>query len=361
MNIKYKIIVFGPFPPPMHGVSYLLNEFIGFCNKKRIITKVIKTSPDRNEHSFNNINATTLILMIKLICSAFYAGLFERQSVIYFNVATKGVALYRDIIIAIIFRLLKTVPYIHIHGTELSNQSSNIKKIIKFAFKGSHIIYVSKPLEVEHIWLNEVVRTINVVPNGCEDLLDQQSRMNFSTENNILFFSNFYKQKGVKEFLATLTELEANGYLFSAVMCGSFTSDYTEKYLTECISKLKLHSKLTVLGPTYGSSKRQVFNAADFLIFPSHKESFGNVMIEAMSSNTLVIASETTSTSYILDSGRCGYYKAQFNVKNIAKIISELDEVQHKLWITNARQRYEELFNINRFNQNLIETLVGKC
>jgi len=106
----------------------------------------------------------------------------------------------------------------------------------------------------------------------------------------------------------------------------------------------------------------RILAGTDILAFPSHEESFGITLLEAMAMGVPVVASRNAGVTDIIPSEDFGILIAPKNSKSLADGIKKLindKELRIKLAM-NARKRVEEHFDIEKITQKLIEYYENK-
>ncbi|MFZ2955979.1 MAG: glycosyltransferase family 4 protein [Candidatus Ozemobacteraceae bacterium] len=317
-----------------------------------------KTSPNRDGFVFGHFNPLTIIFTFRLFIFAFVDALKNRGGIVYIVCATNGLALIRDLVISGIYLLLGRRINVHIRGTELAETTGLLRAIIKKVYGRCYLIYVSKPLMNSHSFLNSNGNA-SAIPNGCADYLDEACppRKIDGSCLTLLFLSNFFVEKGILIFLDVVREMIQRGYSVKAIMCGSYSEKFSQFRLFDEINTRQISSAVCVLGPVDEVEKKRCINAAHFLIFPSLRESFGNVIIEAMSAKTYVISSATTSVDFILQSGTCGHILRTFTAASCADHICNLSPQAYKKTVENARERFLTHFRIEQHCQSLFTAL----
>lgn len=129
------------------------------------------------------------------------------------------------------------------------------------------------------------------------------------------------------------------------------------------IGQVNLNKKISIEEPKFGNDKLKLLSNASFLTLLSESENFGNVVIEALSQSTPVIASHGTPWS-ILEEFKAGAW-IDNSPENIAKTIDyviDLDIVQYENMRKQALsvvKRFDVFENINQWNDAL-STLLNK-
>ncbi|UZF06941.1 glycosyltransferase family 4 protein (plasmid) [Lactiplantibacillus plantarum] len=105
----------------------------------------------------------------------------------------------------------------------------------------------------------------------------------------------------------------------SLKIAGNGEEDKCKKY----VKKLKLENNIDVIGWANKNRKRELLRHADILILPSHFESFGIVVLEALSYKVPVVCGDTGFTKEIISNGKDGFIAKTGNSEDIAiKIIA---------------------------------------
>ena len=89
------------------------------------------------------------------------------------------------------------------------------------------------------------------------------------------------------------------------VITGADEGDGYLERLEEMVAQLDLHNRVVFTGPLYGRSKLEALVDADVLVLPSHSESFGNAVAEAMACGTPVVVTEGCGIAVHVE-GRAG-------------------------------------------------------
>lgn len=107
----------------------------------------------------------------------------------------------------------------------------------------------------------------------------------------IIFIGRLDPTKGIENLLVALSSLKDSNVRLH--IFGSGESHYAAK-LAGMLSPLGLDGQVTFMGHVDGDAKRNAFLDADVCLVPSHIESFGMVVAEALAHGVPVIASRNT-------------------------------------------------------------------
>lgn len=186
------------------------------------------------------------------------------------------------------------------------------------------------------------------------------------TQNSILFIGTVCKKKGVKELVQAFEIVKSKipnavlnivGRDWDDNKVGSYT-----KYVKTFIShnnndSVKFHGTV----PYNEISK--FISESHICVYPSHMESFGLTLIEAMTIGKPIVASDIEPFKEIMTNNSSGMLCNPFSPEDIAEKIIELltnTNVAKKMAL-NAKKEVEEKFNSNRIieeNINFYKSII---
>ena len=184
-----------------------------------------------------------------------------------------------------VFKDFKVKKIITCHGSDVfPKKNFFLNKLILNAFKKTDtIVSPSK-------WLSEYIKeTYNysstIIPNGIDTELFKP--LNKKNESNIiLFVGRFIDIKGVKLLLEVASELKDYEFWFVG---------------TGPLSRLIKLKNTKNLGLKTKNELADLYNRATICVFPSQRENFPLVGIEAMASGAIVLATKMGFSEYVRD------------------------------------------------------------
>jgi glycosyltransferase involved in cell wall biosynthesis len=202
------------------------------------------------------------------------------------------------------------IPYVlQPRGAVPRLSKSRMKKVFDVCF-GNRIvsdadrIIASSDIEAGHypnVYPHTDLGKIVRIPNGIkeEQYRDLPSRGQFrsyhdigSDENVILYLSRIHERKGGDLLVEAFASLQNEFPKTTLVFVGP--DDGYLSQLREKVSKLGLSQEVVFAGPLYSDEKLQAYVDADVFVLPSKNtyESFGNVVVEALSCETPVVVTQ---------------------------------------------------------------------
>lgn len=130
-------------------------------------------------------------------------------------------------------------------------------------------------------------------------------------KEQILFLGRINVIKNIDVIIDALYILKIkHGLFIKLIIAGEAKLESEKKYLRkliELIASLDLKAQVVFLGQVEGVAKQNLLSESKCLVLPSKSENFGNVVIEALSYGTPVIASKGTPWS-ILETKNAGFW-----------------------------------------------------
>lgn len=177
---------------------------------------------------------------------------------------------------------------------------------------------------------------------------DMRRTLDISPEKTVIgFVGRFTPKKGLNEFLTAAAHIaQSNNDVCFLVVGG--TSHGEAAYAAEIkqmIAQLNLQESLIL--PGFQKNVAPYMAAMDVLAFPSHKESFGNILVEAMAMKLPVVASNSGAVPEIVQEGVSGFLVPPKDAPALQAGLEKL--LQHReSWVAMGaagRKIVEEKFN----------------
>ncbi|MEO6847161.1 MAG: glycosyltransferase [Chthoniobacterales bacterium] len=150
----------------------------------------------------------------------------------------------------------------------------------------------------------------------------------------MLYVGRISKEKNLDVLVSAMKKLHAKGLSVHALFVGD------GPYLGEM---KKLMPDAIFTGCLSGNELATAYASADFFVFPSTTDTFGNVVIEAQASGLPVIVSDAGGPRDLVEDGEDGFITRAMNVSGLCQAIEKLhgDEEMRKRMGTASRKRVE--------------------
>lgn len=211
------------------------------------------------------------------------------------------------------FQLIKTLvgKYVLFHGTS-QDEECCIKEV-----------------------LGDDVRT-TIIPNYME--IPARHQRDVGCDPYFLFLGRIAPIKAIENLIkgASLSELFRQSNVILKI-AGGVEDQFKNYYetLRNIVVETELQDKVKFIGAVSGTEKYQAYCDAQFLFLVSKSENFGNVVIEALSQGTPVVASYGTPWSGLVEN-HAGFW-IDNSPEEISKIIDEILTLS-----SNAYNQYRE-------------------
>jgi glycosyltransferase involved in cell wall biosynthesis len=175
-------------------------------------------------------------------------------------------------------------------------------------------LHATTEQEVESYRRFGCVQPIALIPNGVSDqwLESDGDPERFHNTHGIprqrilLFLGRIHPVKGLPLLIQAMGSGRKRLGDWHLVIAGP-GEDRHRRVILDLIQRLDLGDRVSVIGALGGQAKRDAFSAADLFVLPSHSESFGITIAEALAVGVPVITTRATPWQIVADQ-RCGWW-----------------------------------------------------
>ncbi len=333
-----KILLIGPLPPPVTGVSFCNKIAIEHLSKEQDFQiEYINTAPKKFDEELGKLSLNKIIHNLKNYFKIY--KIFNSQ-IIYATIGQTFAGVLKFAPYFLIAKLFKRKIIIHLHGNNLLNQYQLQKGLKKRIFHsvvslGDKGIVLSENLKSNFIpFLKD--ENIEVLPNFVDNKLLNK---NLNIENKdftklkILYLSNLMTQKGIFELLDALEILHQKGIEYEAVLAGNIDDNIKKTIL----DKIKALPNVTYIGVVSGKKKLDAYLNANVFILPSYLEGQPLSIFEAMATGNIVISTPHPGITDFFDSSQILYIEK----KSIISIVNAFEKIKDNL------PRYHSIVRLN--------------
>lgn len=169
------------------------------------------------------------------------------------------------------------------------------------------------------------------------------------------FVGRITKDKGIDELLSAFLDLKDDGKL---LLIGDIEKD--NHLDAELLAKAQQNSNIKF--HSFVSDIERYYAAIDVLVLPSHREGFGNVVIEAGAVGTPAIVTDIPGPTDTVDSEKTALVVPAKNVNTLAESLRNIREKDYVNMGENAAQFAKEMFDSKVLCRKILErkeTLLG--
>lgn len=176
------------------------------------------------------------------------------------------------------------------------------------------------------------------------------------TEILIGMLARFSPGKGHEEFLLAASKLSKKYSNLKFIVTGEASRG--ENAYMDSVKKIASNYKLSnIIFTGFRSDTPEVLSAMDIFVFPSHAESFGIALIEAMAMGKPCACSNVDGVLDIAVDGQSALFFKNRDAEDLFNnlvVLIESNELRKKLSAA-ARKRVAEKFDIEKFTERLLE------
>jgi len=198
-------------------------------------------------------------------------------------------------------------------------------------------------------------KKIYVIRNGI-DFKKIENRFNFIRKQNfILYLGRYTKEKGIYDLIDAIKIVINKGYDLKLNLYG----ENERQKIVDYVKKSNLESKIFINDWIDGINKISVLYQSSFIVLPRYTEGIPNVIIEAMATQTPIIATKVGGLKEILADGKNAIIiKAGNPIDLSEKIIGLLNnEILRETISKNAYEYAKREFNIEIIRDQLYKIL----
>jgi glycosyltransferase involved in cell wall biosynthesis len=350
-------------PPPINGAA-MVGQFIKG-------SEVIKGSFDADfinlttSFSLNSIGKSDIrkyFTVLQIQAKILKALNSRKYDLCYMSFTAKGAGFYKDLFVVAVLKLFRKNIIYHFHNKGVAQNSKNsLNKILyRAAFNNTRSILLSSHLYYDiasYVKKADVYFCANGIPatNGDKTIIQNKDQ-----PCKLLFLSNMMVEKGVLILLEACKRLKDRNLSFECHFVGAW-SDVTEEFFLDSVQKHNLTEYVFGHGKKYNEDKLSFFHQASVFVFPTfyHNECFPLVLLEALEHSLPIVSTPEGGIPDIVIDGETGFLVPQQNIEALTERLSLLIQ-QPTLRIqmgSAGRKRYEELFTLAKFEQNLTSIL----
>lgn len=366
-----KILVVGQTPPPLHGQAIMIQKMLeGDYGAIQLLHVRMGFSGEIEE--VGKLRLRKGFELVRVICRILLGRFVHGARILYYPPAGPHlVPVLRDIAILVATRWAFERTIYHFHAGGLTGLYDDLPAALRVLYRWAYFrpdlaIRVSqhapedgKGLEAKREW---------IVSNGVEDELGRCPAREpvGRSEANILFVGALRESKGVMTLLEACRILRDKEVPFHANLVGAFESPQFESEARSFVDCHLLGDAVSLPGVLSGDEKCAAYASADVFCLPSYYESetFGIVLVEALSFGLPVVATHWRGFSDIVEEGVCGFLVPVRDAVAVAQRLEVLirDPALRRRMGEQGRERYLERFTVEQYHHRLrmaFEDLVG--
>lgn len=359
------ILIIGQLPPPVHGSNVMTERFVNALKTNGFDSTIVQKSFSQ---SMPEVGRASLkkIFKIPTLYRQVSAAIKEQRPSLSIYFLTVGVnSLLVDCLILTLLRKNK-IPYVlYFHGKGYRKYEATsyffmrgiVRNALKKAF-GGIVLGEQLKQDVNHCILDE---NLYILPNGIPPSelsgLDGRNKPNGTTR--ICFLSNLIPTKGPLRFLEMAKRVREKAPFVQFIMAGGHITEAYLDELKQFIAIEKLQDCVMLPGPVYGQAKQQLWENTDIFVYPTEKDVFPLVIVEAMQHGIPVISSPIGAIQDAVCDGVNGFIVEPYDIESLTERAFRLvhDDKLRKSMGEAGKKLYERHYSLNAYYSNTRKAL----
>ena len=273
------------------------------------------------------------------LCKLCYELAFDKsdsinKTVLHIHGAWSFIFVYVSILLLIVSKKIRVVYQGHgLLASNLVSGKSYYKKMVAWysyqrnIFRRANVIIATSKKEVSDFsWCSPEASQLVEIPLGISDEFFEPLNRTTIQTTSLLFMSQIIPVKGLETLISAINRLKKEcGIIVCLDIYGYGEPGYIES-LKVMVINLGLAEQVRFLGAVDRGRRARLFDRYGFFILPSKNESFGLVVLEALSRGCKVLTTINTPWS-------TGIYKEFVDVIRLdeSSLILELQKYQREL------------------------------
>jgi len=359
MDSKISILLIGPFPGPLSGVS-IANQVVSevLIDDSQFEVDLINTSYSRFDEEIGKFSFKKTFFYLAL-----YLNIFKifKHKIIYITPGQTFYGILKYGFFIILGSIFRKELILHVHGNHLGEEYKSLNGIKKNIFY-CLVSRFSKGIVLSDSLKHNLTPFIDqgsvfCLPNFAQDYLYEEDKNLVNDELRIFYLSNLMKEKGIICLLKALKNLEKYNITYKAKIAGNID----EKFSKEILQLLNELENTKYVGVVNGEAKKNLLKWGNIFVLPTFYKMEGQPIsiIEAMATKNVVV---TTNHAGILDIFKDkvnGYLVKKNSIKSIQDILTyiAINKSEIEKIATYNKEFFLENFTVNTFKKNLIKII----
>ncbi|MHB1193067.1 MAG: glycosyltransferase [Longimicrobiales bacterium] len=364
------LLVIGPTPPPVHGVSAyvrMLTTYLPLRARFRVVG--VDTSDRRSIENIGRWDPVNVALGVGHMAALARALLVHRPAVTYVPVSQNAPAFLRDTLFVALARAVGSRVVLHLHGGAFgafyASAWGPMRALIRWTHRRVHRVWVlGEGLRMLYDGLVPA-ENLRVVPNGVADPRDPSDAPSASPRMFIiLFLGQLSGAKGVDVLLDAADVMAGRGVPFRLVVAGGWGTAEDRRRLEPRMQAMAARGLLEASGIVAGGAKARLLAGADaFVLASTAPEGQPLAILEAMAMGLPVVATPQGAVPDMVVDGETGRLVPVGDARALADALAALaaaPALRARMGRA-ARARYEARFTadaaLGRATEELLDAL----
>jgi len=306
-----RILVVGQTPPPYGGQTVMI-QFLLDGAYQDIELVHVRMSFSKELNSNGRLKLGKIWELLRVTGAIYRAKFTMRPDILYYPPSGPNfIPVIRDIFILCATRWLFRKTVFHFHAGGISEfylrMNPALRVLFRFALFNPDLVIRTASLSAQDgkgLHCKREVVIANGIPDSAEKSIDRKAVQGEPVR--ILLVALLREDKGVLVAISAVQQLLTAGMDVELTCMGEWDSPELRNR-AESLIEPGFESKFKFPGVRTGSDKWEYYRKADIFLFPSyfHSETFGIVLLEAMSFCLPMVATKWRGIPEVVEEGSC--------------------------------------------------------
>ena len=248
-----------------------------------------------------------------------------------------------------------------------------LKFIEKLTYAAANHIWPNSNSLMQFITKNNLCKTakLNIIAKGStngidvnrfskenldENIINEiKKQINYSADNTyLLCIGRLVKDKGLVELVNVFTQMQKDKTNLKLILVGEY-EDTLDPLPAATLDEIENNSSIIHI---HWSNRVEYFmHVADFFVFPSHREGFPNVLLQAGSVGLPVICSHITGNIDIITNNETGFIFESGNEEQMLELLQYA--LLHPLHMQEMAKKLQQHVRENYRQENIWQNMLG--
>jgi glycosyltransferase involved in cell wall biosynthesis len=354
-------VFISPIPPPMHGAAFASQLFLDSVPNEEICIHHINAKFVTRVEELQSFSFKKVFLLVRYISQLKILLLTKRIDAVILTPAFFRNPFLKDSLFILTARFFRVpvIAWCHMNfgRMELEQQSSAIQRYVQFILTCCEKFVCVSQLARQQFPDTLPDKKFAVVHNGLPN--NDYSRIEETSNRKVtvVYLSNMAEAKGWRDVFAAAQNLCRTHENICFEFHGSPTADYSQREIEQLFASTSFPERITFHGYADTEQKQDALTRADIFCFPSHDETFGLVVLEAMQMQLPVVATNVGAVATMLNTEKLSHKHCIVPPREVQILESALEQyinsgsLRQKDGATN-RQYFQRHFSLQAFARN---------
>lgn len=286
--MKKNILVIGPLPPPLHGMSKNLKNFVDLASKNFCVS-IINTSPGNLDKNLRYHFKKVCKFLFGIIKSIYI--LTTRKVEYVYMPPDGGIGSYYSLVYYLIFKIFSKKVILHHRSFAYINDVRRpYHYMTRIDMENTLHVFLCNCMKER--FSNRYSKKLKGITLSNLHYVEEVTHENSISEDlKIGFLSNVSFSKGIGYFLDIHKHVHNINKNIKFIVAGPFEDDKTKDFVMNYINS---NECIEYIGPQYNVDKINFYKNIDVFVFPTayRNEASPNVLFEAVSYSNIVISTD---------------------------------------------------------------------